>query len=546
MSLDTLSDVLAQWLLRMTAFVMSFYIADKNVNTIPFKPSIPQRRVWRALEKHKKLIFLKGRQMWITTAVALFVLRLCWRKPGVNCAVALQSDTNAVLMQDFYLKLYRGNALLGDQMPIEAENGHQIKFANGSQILFNTANSEVLRSMPFNFVHGTECSIYDDLGVFLASVKVASEGWTVLETTANGDGDFYQMWIDKFTEFVRFFLCWRDHEEYRDSKPIDGPLQEFEREYIALHSLLIEQANWWVRYYRSLPSSKRHLALQEMPSTWQEAFIMSGDKYLKRSVPVVPQGMEKPIDALGVIRLHPFDPTHRYSAGGDMGEGSIDGDSSTCVILDLTLHAVAATMERTIPAPEHKEPLRWLLWEYGDPCTAMETAFGGLDICDYLRVERELVHPQTREKLKLPGVPMYQMMNYGGTAPEFLPRHGWKTDESSRPILFGGLYDASIGQNRWEIGCHRLVRQLNALCYRGKPLKPQAPKNQHDDIAVGFALAVQASAQARGPQKALPKKIVEESYLAKFMQQLKRPKAETGGGDSYDDAFLPQDRDFFK
>lgn len=523
---DETQALLDVWAASPEAFATCFVIPDKNAKVVDFDVSQPQRMVLSMLDAHKKGILLKGRQMWITTILLVYELRLCLFQPGAMVAVVMHSDTNAVLMSDRAEQLYRGNDMLMELMPMAAKNGHRILFANGSQMLFVTANSEVLRGFPVNFAHFSEASDYDDLGKALAAVKVAPGGWLYLESTAGGQDDFHAIWTDPQTDFAKQFLCWRDHHEYRSDVPLPLPLVDEERDYINKHKLTLREAQWWVKERRGLAPQKRILMQQEFPCTPEEAFLLSGDKFLKRQVPVPATDPPQP-DARGIVRFHAYDPTHQYSVGIDPAPGSSEaGDPTAIVILDITDRKVVLTQEFREPTRAHEEATRALLAEYGDPVVAVETAQEGLGLCDYLRTA---------------GVPMYHMVSYAGLAVEMLPRHGWRTDWITRPILFGVIYDGSIGFKPYTIGCHRLVHQLNALCY-DKRGKPAAPKNGHDDLPVAFGCALMAADQAMPAKKQSPIRLPVKTALELMEEQMN-----DGGGsaDFFDDAYDVQPTDFY-
>ncbi len=535
---DQLDVLEADWLESPEAFASCFQIPDKNTRVVDFDCSPPQRQALQLLERAQKSIILKGRQMWITTILLVWQLRLCYFQPGATCVVVLHTDKNAALMSDRLLTLYRGNPILCELMPLAAANGHRVAFENpdpngpASQILFTTANSEFLRSITVNFAHLSEARDYDDLGATLASLKVAPEGGICIESTAGGEDDFHGIWVDSDPmlptkgDYERIFLCWRDHPEYRSDVDFTGRLLTEEVEYLKAHALKREEANWWLRERRGLQVHKRHLMPQENPSTADEAFLLAGDKFLKRRVPM-PDKDGVPIDEFGVMRLLKYDPTHQYVAGIDPAPGSSEqGDPTGLTILDVTVRAVAATQEFREPTREHEGRTRKLLAEYGDPVTVVETASEGLGLCDFLRGA---------------GVPMFHMVAYGGLNPELLPRHGWRTDVQTRPILFGGIYEAAIGMSPWTIGCHRLVGQLNALCYN-KKAKPAAPKNGHDDLAVSFGLALQGVPQALPARQKVhePKRI--ENALEAMERILSQPPV---NGDRFDDPGMAQPGDYF-
>jgi hypothetical protein len=493
---EELAQLLDLWDASAAAFASCFTIADKNTRVVDFEVSEPQHQQLKLLETVNLGLTLKGRQMWITTITLIWQLRLCWRQPGSNCAVVMQTDTNAVLMSAVLQKLYHGNPTLVQQMPMDGPGaGHRVGFTNGSQILFASGNSPTLRSLNFNFAHFTEVKDYDDLANTLSTLQIAPNGQLFIESTAGGEDDFYNLWQDADphaehrSAFTRLFLCWRDHPEYRSDKPLPR-LQEYEREYIARHSLTPPEASWWVHKRRGYPAAKRALFISEFPSSAEEAFRLAGDRYLVRQVPVPPADAPEP-DALGITRIPTYcaetdtwgdyHPTHQYVAGIDPAPGSNEvGDPTGIVILDVTARAVCLTQELREATREHEPRTRLLLASYGNPTTNIETASEGLGMADYMRGA---------------GLPMYHMVAFGGLNPEMLPRHGWRTDTQTRPILFGEIHEAAIGESRWKIGCRRLVKELNALCY-DKRGKPAAPKNGKDNLSLALGLALLAVPQA--------------------------------------------------
>lgn len=520
--------LLDQWAASPRAFAECFRIKDKDRREVDFRVSVPQQLALDALSKNQKNVFLKGRQMWITTIALVWQLRLCLFKPGALCAIGMQTDFNARQMSLTASNLYKGNEVLMELLPIDRQNDHQILFQNGAQMMFVTANSSVLRSMPLNFAHLSEVRDYDDLGETLASIKVAPEGSLLLESTAGGEDDFYHIWTDPESAFKKTFFCWRDHLEYRSKESIGSALLEVEKEYINRHNLSNQEANWWVKERRALPLHKRPFMVQEHPTTPEEAFLLSGDKFLRRQV-ALPKGDAREPDEYGIVVFHPYNPTHQYVVGIDPAPGSSEkGDPTGLVIIDITDRCVALTQEIRQPTRDFEKPALELIKAYGTPMTVIETAAEGLGLCDFLRGA---------------GVPMYHMTAYSGLSPQLLPRHGWRTDVQTRGILFGEIYEAASGNNRWHIECHRLVKQLNQLCY-DKRGKPAAPKNGHDDLVVAFGLAILGVLQATPAAQSAEIASEPKSALDAYMRDLERSMS-AGLMDNFEGAYESQQNDFF-
>lgn len=493
---EAINQLVDAWLASLENFAAGFDIRTKDGETVEFIPTKLQIQVFHDIEQHKHLQVLKGRQMFCTTAVVIPALRLCFSNPGSRVCVAAHDERSAMQISDFYRTMYESNTALVEMMPLKRGSKGQraILFANGSKILFGTANSEFWRGFPTHFAHLTEAAMYDNLGKTLASLgqTVPASGTIVIETTANGDNTFREMWDDKGSRYFRRFLCWLDHPEYVSDTPLPQDLTDIEREYIARRQLPTRRASWWVQKRRSLPIQERHLIMQEYPVTPEEAFLMSGDKYLKRPVPL-PSAITP--DGAGVVCVEQYNPEDQYVAGSDVGAGSERGDFSTLVIGNVTRQRIAAVMQVRLPTALFKVSAHTLLKAYGLPTTAIEVNTYGLDVQNYLSEN---------------SVPMYRTVEFGGMAFTFGSGNGWITAPNTRPILYGAIMEACTGQKRWEIGDRRLAEELNALCYN-KEGKPGAPKSGHDDLSVAFGIMLMACSQARPPNKIVIKVPLYES-----------------------------------
>lgn len=511
-----LQALLETWAGSLDVFSRSFDIRNKDLDTIPFVPTAPQRAVFETIEANKRSFFLKGRQMFITTATVITALRECLFRPGTRVCVAAHDDKSAIEVGNFYVEMHANNPLLRELMPITRNRDHKIVFGNKSKILIGTANSEFWRGFPTHFAHLTEAAMYDDMGATLSSLgnTVPKNGIIVVESTAYGENDFYHMWKDRRSSYARRFLCWKDHHEYRSDDPIPGDLTDDERAYIRTHGLTKQQASWYVDKRRGLPPDKLPMFDQEFPATADMAFLLSGNKFLTRTVRVPAPAQ---VDASGISRIEPFDAKSQYAIGIDVASGSTDGDFSTVVVGNLTKKSVACTVAVRMAEAEFKYLARKIAAEYGDPTSCIEITTIGVDTSDHFRQE---------------GVPQYITERVKGMATTLVQQYGWETNPQTRPILFGRIFEASIGASPWIIGCRRLVEQLNSLCYN-RDHKPQAPKGEHDDLAVAFGLMVMAVPQARPPkvvevdaQSLLPRTIFEEvAYIQKYgWEQLQKLK----------------------
>lgn len=490
-SVDALLDL---WFGSLVNFSRAFDIRTKQLDVIRFEPSVSQKMVFDTVSTNLLTQFLKGRQMWVTTAVVIFILLECLKNPGLTCCVAAHDERSAMKISGFYRKMHAGNTALVRLMPTVNKGSQEIKFSNGSVIMFGTANSEFWRGFPAQIAHLTEAALYENLGKVLASLgqTVPTTGRIILESTANGENEYYSMWSDKLSRYKRVFLCWLSHPEYVSDEQLPENLTDFESDYIRKNELPLPRACWWVQKYRSLPMSERHLIMQEYPSHEMEAFRLSGDRFLVRTVPQPRLGK---ILANGIAIFEEYDPMCQYAAGGDSASGAAAGDFTTIVIGNVTKRRVVATLQVRMAAPEFKPVAFDFLAMYHQPIINTEVNSYGLEITDYLREA---------------GTPICRRVVYTGTAAKYTDEHGFRTTATTRPVLYGAIFDGCIGVMPYFIPCARLAEEVNKLCY-DKNRDPGAPKTGHDDLAVAFGLMVLAGEQALPAEKTADVEVVIKS-----------------------------------
>lgn len=133
-----------------------------------------------------------------------------------------------------------------------------------------------------------------------------SSGWIFIESTANGDNNFYaKMWQEAKGGASRFkprFFSWK--EFYTD--------EQFE-------------------VIKSEFTDKRMIP-QEYPETAEEAFLSSGDRFFD---PTITQNLkvENPQVVAQWSYYDEYKPGHRYAIGADVSEG-VGRHNSTIVVID--------------------------------------------------------------------------------------------------------------------------------------------------------------------------------------------------------------------
>lgn len=262
-----------------------------------------------------------------------------------------QENRNSLIMADEKDKsdyLFQMSKLYHEQLEInrpylapelKKSNAKVLEFEGlHSQIIIETAeNIDAARAFTYQYVHLSECAFFKSLKGVLdglnQSVPDHSDTMILGETTANGMGEFYKEWlraIEGKTDWLPIFLAWFMMEEYTmplqngELYPLKGinfgvdtSQTVFEKEEFELKvefSLTDEQLNWrrWCIVNKCQGDIIRFKT--EYPSTWQEAFSLSGSMFFDR------RGLERQLTrkplAIGELFYQNMEWEFREIAGG--------------------------------------------------------------------------------------------------------------------------------------------------------------------------------------------------------------------------------------
>jgi len=185
------------------------WIKNKRGQTIRLKANSAQL-YYQSLRRRKNLI-LKPRQKGMTTWIDGDQLLDCIEKP-----------TNAVVIsheKESTQRLFRRVKFFIDHMTIKPvvaiENKSEISFPKrGSYYYIGTAGQRAFgRGDTIDRAHLSEISFYPDMMKILNGISEAAEyGEINCETTANGSGDFKDLWelhSQVFRDSPSFFPCFR-------------------------------------------------------------------------------------------------------------------------------------------------------------------------------------------------------------------------------------------------------------------------------------------------------------------------------------------------
>jgi hypothetical protein len=191
---------------RATVIETLMQVVDKDGTLVPFKLKPAQRHYMENVRRTN--VLPKARQLGFTTIGLADPLLECLLIENTNFLLLVQTDEDVAPTSDKLVSLYKNmkakvrldDGVLDVKPAFAREGAHRLSWANGSQALIRTANSErVGRSLAFHRVHGTEVAFWNDreaerviAAVLGASGDIPRFRFT-LESTGNGpSGLFYR------------------------------------------------------------------------------------------------------------------------------------------------------------------------------------------------------------------------------------------------------------------------------------------------------------------------------------------------------------------
>lgn len=229
-------------------------------------------------------VVLKSRKPGVSTLIDARAFHRALFRPHRRCVIIAHDREHTGVFMDRIRFAYDN---LPDWLkpPADRETRSEVVFRhNGSHIRGLTAgNARIGRGSDIDFLHGTECSIWNDLdAVLLGAGEAMREGGEVwLESTANGREAFMETYCavrDGRRSGKAFFFAWpadpRNVEPLigRERIAFDSSLTKAEREVKKSLGLSLEQAKW----RRSKVENLEDKFQQEYPENDVDCFLTSG------------------------------------------------------------------------------------------------------------------------------------------------------------------------------------------------------------------------------------------------------------------------------
>lgn len=484
-------------------------IVDKERQLVPFKLNPQQKCIMKNMGKFN--ICLKSRQLGITSVSLAYSLYLTHTRPNVNCMIMSHCmESN----DEIFGKLKQMYEDLPDcvKRKTTTYNKTTIKFDNGSKIKVVVCGSKDNgRGATLDFVHFSEVGLMDEKNFNNQYVAIqqalVNSGQMILESTAKGLNHFSELWNKatngEFTLWKHFFFNW-----IQDRKMFKNQIKDYTQKYIesngkplteegltAEEIILVdsgatyEQLMWRRIKIEDIGENRFH---EEYPSTPMEAFVSSGSnvfdvkviqerlsgvlKLKSMSVPSnAPEIIRKYRDYLNIWKL-PV-KNKKYYLGVDTGEGlSGNNDFSVISVLDEDGFQVAEWRSNKVKPYEFAEIVNEMGKYYNHGMLIVEKESAGHTVVDKVRHDFDYIN-------------MYKYKAYDQKSGKKRRTVGWDTNAKSKPLMILNMQEM-FETGQCLINSKDLLNEMR-MFQSSDDGKLSAPKGQHDDCVMAFAMALQ-------------------------------------------------------
>jgi hypothetical protein len=468
----------------------SFPIINKQAEEVPFVLNKAQSKFLEAMTGRD--IILKARQEGFSSFIlAMFTYDFLFKANSVSVSLSYESGAAEKLLDK--VKLYIKD--LGVPMKYNSRQ-EMYNEAIGSTFYIGTAAAlNTGRGQTINNLHCSEVAFYKDAYKLMTGLmqSVPKDGRVILESTANGMGDyFHREWtkgVNGDGAFAPHFFSWRDHDEYQ--LPIDRTFKPNSEETAEMieYGFSKEQVAWKrekVKQFKTIDEFN-----QEYPITPEVAFISSGNpvfdiKVLNRMLKMASPGKYKG-NLIGTRTRLTLEETPKgylevwelpsqmdsYVIGADVGTSD---DYSVATVIGKRKMEVVARFRAKLPVDAFAKELERLAYFYNTALLGVERNNQGIAV---LVVLNKIYYPN-----------LFYKEDVNDLGESSVSKLGWTTDVRSRPILITdlGMY---IRNNDLIIHDQTTINELMTFVRTDNKPDGEAQQGCHDDTVIALGIAVQ-------------------------------------------------------
>ena len=411
------------------------------------------------MESEERNLYLKQRQIGLTTIIFAMNFIEALIKPNINCVSVFQKTTSEIVgkiltHKDVFMESYRKNAKrLGIRVPKIKENTKtSLIFDNRSTINIISATSDAGTSLTINNLHISELAKWENPRKALTSLlsTVTENGRVYVESTSAGEGGLFHQIVNRARGDKR-------SEWYNGN---EGEWNGYKFFFIG--------ANYYSEKFlekRRKEYPTENDFMREYPKTPDEAFQSTGDSFFEECLMevTIPEG--EPIE------------DHVYSIGADVGEGLPRGDYSVAVVYDQTAGEQVKVWRGKPSTKEFAMILFQLSEKYNNAL---------------LIVERNNHGHAVIMKLLEYGANLYRHREYDVVEKKRVFRPGFPTKSTTRIPMLLGLREL-MNEGKFLISSKEIENELKTFIrkeIREGVKRYEAMSGHHDDCVISSGLSV--------------------------------------------------------
>ena len=468
----------------------SFPIINKEAQEVPFILNPAQLKFLENMTGRDEI--LKARQEGFSSfIIAMFTYDFLFKRNSISMSLSYETGAAEKLLDK--AKLYIKN--LGIPLRYNSRN-EMYNEAMGSTFYIGTAAAVTTgRGQTINNLHASEVAFYRDADKLMTGLlqSVPKDGRVILESTANGMGDyFHKNWVKGVNgdgAFAPHFFSWKEDLDYQ--LPVDKTfkLNSEQTAEMIEYGLTKEQIAWKAEKVKEFSTIDKFN--QEYPITPEIAFISSGNpafdlKVLnsmqKVETPPIKTGNligtrtrlmleEQPKGYLDVWKMP--DDRDSYVIGADVAEVN---DYSVAEVLSRNKMEVVARFRAKLPVDAFAKELERLGYFYNTALLGIERNNQGIAV---LVVLNKLYYPN-----------MYYREDINDVGESSATKLGWETNIRTRPIM---ITDLGMYIRNRDIIIHDKITLSELTTFVRTDNKPdgEAQPGTFDDCVMALGIAVQ-------------------------------------------------------
>lgn len=485
-----------------------FVVINKDKEPVPFIFNRLQNEYYSKMSIRDDI--LKASQLGFSTMILAILTVKFLLVPNAWCVCISHDDISTQ-------KLLKRVKYFLDNLPwwlkpfLELNKDNKRELENkkmNSYFYIGTANSRSFgRGDTVHYAHFSEISRWRNAAEVYTNIIRAvpnnnPDTWVVKETTANGQGNFHhQEWkkeMDGESAFQPLFMPWFKHEEYTvDGANLHGNYTDDERELLRKFPEYIDDGRLqWRRDMISQFASNAQgydatdMFKQEFPSTWQEAFLFSGNPFFPtKELQIMKSSSKPPIatgNLFGVSPNDKFDETPKgwiqlyelpefdgqYEIGADTASGN-GKDWSVATVVDKKTWQVVAKFRAKINAGKFGDELNKLGRWYNNAELVVEANNMGQSTIDRLV---ELNYPS-----------IYKRKHHNKVTKKTTEEYGWWNDQKTRPMLLGYM-QTLVRELGIDIPDETILDEMATFIVNERG-KPEGAEGNNDDCVIATSLA---------------------------------------------------------